>query len=223
MKLEKLVRILWRVTAVLVGLHLLNLVLGSPVWQFERLFDMSREENVPTWFTSVLWLIAGVMAYQLSQATLASAVKSTWRVLAAGFLVLSADEVTEMHEHFGRAIEHRFYPQWLADTFDKTNWPITAAPFLALFLFWVSRRLWSALKSSPEAASWLAGGAGMVILGAMGFEMLNNLSGEQMKWVREFATIIEETLEMTGVIAIISGLLAYQKFLSARPQEVVVR
>ncbi len=212
---EKLTRTLWIISGVLVALHILNRVMGAPSWQFERLFDLSREMNVPTWFSSVQWLIAAWVAYGCAQVPQRPSESRIWFVLAGGFLILSIDEVAMIHENLGRMIEQNLYPQKLVATFSATNWPIAVMPFLALTLFWAARGLRGAFKGSAQARKLLILGAGLVIFGAMILEMLNNIPGENMKWLPTIETIVEESLEMAGVTTIIAGLFAHRKFLES--------
>src|SRR3989338_1597201 len=99
-KPQKLIRWLFCFSGLLVICHLINVAMGFPSWQLERLFGLELESNIPTWFSSVLWLITAVAAYQCFQVSEVKRNKTAWGVIAAGFLVLSIDEVAQIHESF---------------------------------------------------------------------------------------------------------------------------
>ena len=101
---NQLIRTLFRISGILVICHLLSLVMGDPSWQWERLFDLGYDNNIPTWFSSALWALAAFTAYRYSGFSVPPAEKRLWIFVALGFLVLSIDEVAMIHESIFRTI-----------------------------------------------------------------------------------------------------------------------
>jgi len=91
------------VTGVLAMMHLVVLTeIGEWSWQLLRLFHLNKESNIPTWFTSMIWVLAGVAAVACSQQTLRDKDRRIWGVLAAALFFLSCDEVAMIHENVAR-------------------------------------------------------------------------------------------------------------------------
>ena len=219
----KLIRWLLRIAGVLVICHLLNLALGYPSWQLERLFNLGYEANIPTWFSSVYWAIAFVAAYQCVQLTGSKLEKRLWIVIAFGFLAFSIDETAQIHENifrivdlvFPKSIQHEIFVH-----FKRSNWPVIASPFLVVTLISLGFALKRLLKSSFRAAARLGFGFFMIILGGWGLEItINFLNHDTLQWVWEIENVIEESLEMFGAILIISGLFVHHQVLKQREAE----
>ncbi len=220
MTAEKLVRNLWIITAALVGLHILNLITGAPSWQLERLFDLDGESNLPTWFSSVLWLLASVMAYQCSELSAKGSVKRSWFLVAAGLLFLSIDEVAMIHEKFDQTVATSPLFGHFLGRFHDTRWPVFAFPFVLLFFVWLAANLGRSLAGSTQSIKFFTVGF-LLFVGAMGLELITNLPFEQMNlyWAPELETVAEELMEMSASLVLITGLLAHRRFLEARIEE----
>ena len=75
--------------------------LGRPtVYGFVQEFDVDRENNVPTYFSALILLIAGCLAglIALWQVAQGSVFARHWIALAPLFLFLSVDEAISLHE-----------------------------------------------------------------------------------------------------------------------------
>ena len=217
---KKLIRALLLITGILVICHLANVVTGGPSWQLERLFDLGLEANIPTWFSSALWAIASVVAYQCAQLAEPKREKRLWIVISLGLLAFSIDEVAQIHENIFRIID-LFFPKTIqheiVSNFKRSTWPIIASPFLAAVLIWLGVTLKRLLKGSYRAGSLLGLGLLMVVFGGWGLEItINFLNHGALQWVWDIETVFEESLEMFGAIAIISGLFAHQRVLQGR-------
>ncbi len=216
---KSLIRWLFRISGILVICHLINVVTGAPSWNLERLFHLEFEGNIPTWFSSILWFIASIAAYQCSQYGQGNQNKTAWIMIAAGFLVFSIDEVAQIHEVIFAIINKYFYPDAIKnkiiESFKATNWSIIAAPFLILVVIWLFLTLRKLLIGSPRAARLLALGFFIAIFGAFVLETTTNfLNHGSLEWVWVIEATLEEWFEMIGAILIIAGLFAHHRFLA---------
>ena len=220
---EELICWLFRISGILVICHLANVVTGGPSWQLERLFDLGLEANIPTWFSSALWAIASVVAYQCVQLAEPRREKRLWFLISMGLLAFSIDEVAQIHENIFRIID-LFFPKIIQHeiltNFKRSDWPIIASPFLLAVLIWLWVTLKRVLQGSSRAATLLGLGLFMIIFGGWGLEItINFLNHDALQWVWDIETVFEESLEMFGAIVIISGLFTHQHVLRNRSIE----
>lgn len=177
---------------------------------FMQQFDLDRERNIPSWFSSLLLftnalllaLIAGEMLQMHERWWL------HWCGLAFIFLMFSLDETVSFHE---RTIEP------IREAFDLSGpfffaWVIPAMVLLAVFGA-LYLRFTLAL---PRRTLWLfALAAVLYIGGALGIEMLGGMYGSRAagKWnevlVYGLITLVEESLEMLGQVVFFYGLMDY--------------
>ncbi|MEZ4300477.1 MAG: hypothetical protein R3B70_36365 [Polyangiaceae bacterium] len=158
------------------------------------LLSLSYEQNVPTYFTAVLLVIAACLSALLAAGTPRGKRWEAvgWWGLAAGFLYISFDEVAEIHERWGEGIHTTgvLYFGWVIPA------ACVVAVVLALYVPFL-RRL-------PRGArNWLLLSGAVYVLGAVGLELplgywteregQKNLGYALIDWV-------EETMEMAGIV-----------------------
>lgn len=171
------------------------------------LFDLDREGNIPTLYSSVTALLcAGLLA------VIATAEKRQkkrdayyWMGLAAVFLFLGVDDGAAIHENIIRP---------LRDTLRTSGilyfaWVIPYGIFV-IVLGAVYLRF---LFSLPAKTRFLILAAGMIyVTGALGGELLGGY------WVERHGpdnapyaliTMLEETLEMTGILIFLYALMSH--------------
>src|SRR5690606_34326178 len=75
-------------------------------WLLRQLFDVDEENNIPTWFSSFLLLLAAALLAVLACHKHAQRDRWTryWYLLAGGFLLLSLDEMAGLHETLNSSI-----------------------------------------------------------------------------------------------------------------------
>jgi len=97
------VRLLLLADIVMVALYILDAALAHPYRRFTRLVDLDGEANLPTWYSSgqllVLGLLLGVFAVVMTDRR--DTRSWPFLALAALCLVLSLDEVAQIHERLG--------------------------------------------------------------------------------------------------------------------------
>jgi len=173
------------------------------------LFDLGMEANIPTFYSAILLLASSLLLMIISLAAMKSGsrFRKQWVVLAVGFFYLALDESAHIHELLIRPMRNLlgsygqgiFFFAWVVPA-------IGIVLVLAVFFF----RLWLSLD---RAMRWyfLVGGF-IYVGGAVGIEMVDGLVASQLgkdNLAYNMLIIIEETMEMLGVIIFISGLLRY--------------
>lgn len=102
---NKLLLILFSTITGIIIANIVNIFLGEPSWQITRLIDVGLEQNFPTWFLSLLLAIAAFQAYSCSRHAQKNLKESFfWKILSAGLIAMSCDEVATIHDNLGSAL-----------------------------------------------------------------------------------------------------------------------
>ncbi len=168
-------------------------------WLLRQLFDLDQENNLPTWFSEFLLLTAWVFLWLCARKKAAGGDPWLyhWRVLTVGFLLMAVDEIAGIHESINSAIE--------------MSWAIPAGIMvLVLGVAFVPFVL-----HLPRRTASLFVLAGMIyVSGAAGIELVGNtMVVEHHKDTLAYcmSTMVEEGMEMFGVILFINTLLHYMR------------
>ena len=165
-------------------------------------FDVGREINVPTWYTSVMWVVAGLVAGYFARK--AVRFRLSWGLFAFVCVLFSLDEMLELHERLDViGVElSKYLP------FDlHFVWVIPGVIIAAVFVLLLLRMVLS-LPAGVRNGLILAGI--VFVSGAVGAESLSGLvlaSYEEAPPIFFAVTLLEETLEMSGVSLCLSSLL----------------
>jgi hypothetical protein len=175
-------------------------------WRVAFLFDLNIEHNIPSYYSSILLLAAGVLL--LCIATWARSRREPdvryWTGLGAIFVFLSMDEMIELHEMLTNPLRYRFdLPGFLFYA-----WVIPYALFALTVALVYLRFLWRL----PPRTRWLIIASGAIfVLGAIGMEVatahLLTVTSDRRAYL--LAEHLEEFLEMAGVSLFIYGLTDY--------------
>jgi hypothetical protein len=180
---------------------------GKVTW-WVALFDVNREQNIPTYYQGASILFAAALLTVIARHAWAHAVahKWAWTILAAGFAVLSMDETCMLHEQFAALVNrdgHSF------SGLLRYSWVIPAgAAVLFIGACYIRFLLWlpasTRYRFLAAAAIYLAGAIGMEMVGGWYDEHhgANNLTCQML-------ANIEELMEMSGIAAFIVALLDY--------------
>ena len=161
------------------ALYIYNYSVAELPWLLLQLFDLDEEYNLPTWFSSFLLFNNALVLFVIAQAETTKQ-KIYWQVLAAGFLLLSIDEVAGMHESINTAFE--------------INWAIPAG-ILALIIGAAYVPFLLALPRQ-RAALFIAAGT-LFISGSIIIELLSeDMESESLPYM--LAVAVEEGCEMLG-------------------------
>lgn len=186
----------------------LNQVLGHDfVYGLVPLFDLDKESNIPTYFSSILLLMTAGLLFVISAAkkTIKDIYAGHWRYLSYIFLYLSMDEAASIHELFIEPLRKTFgfsgifYYSWVI---------IGIASVIILTVIYLRFILglpWATRYNIILASCVYVGGA-------IGFELLGGYFSSHFgndNFTYAMIATIEETLEMTGVIIFINALIGY--------------
>ena len=173
---------------------------------WRQLFDVDEENNLPTWFSGFLLGVTSFWVWVTAEAKHHASDRwwIHWKALALGFFVLSIDEIAGLHESF--------------NTVTDATWAIPGG-ILALL---VGLTFFSFLWSLPPATrnAFFLGGC-IFIGGAVGVEII----GEPMDsdtMIYNLTTVVEEGMEMAGVLLFLMALLQYMSRQQGRTYEVGV-
>lgn len=179
-----------------------------------RVFNMDTENNIPTWFSSI-----GLLACSVALAILAAVHRNRhdppgrfFAVLAGVFVMLSLDEAASLHEMFLRPVRLLLH----TSGFLYFAWVIPGGAFALAVAIWS----WRSLKKLPSDTRFAMLTAGAVYcLGALGMEMIAAkyltafspaaLTNPNSDFGFSILVILEETLEMIGIILFLRALLGY--------------
>ena len=199
--------------ATLLGLHL---AVGLPallaghdrLLGARRLFDLRVEANVPTFFSALTLLAAGIAAAMLAAAGAGKPRRwvVTWIGVAAVFVFGAVDEAAQIHEHAGSLVRETlrtsgpFYFAWIL--------PYGLAAAVGAVLAYPA--LASLGDDSRRSIVW---GVSLAVMGAIGIEMIQGCL-----WTARGPTVgqtplnfvlatAEEMLELFGSAYLLRGLL----------------
>lgn len=223
---RKIIGTLAVVTAVLLMLSLAGQVARfqfdhPTVFGLVDLFYLDLENNLPTWYQSVIFLFAAALMalIGISNRSIRMPFAGHWLALAAIFVFLSLDEVASLHERTIEPIQRVIKPTGIW----APTWVIlglTAVVILAL-VYW---RFFLHLQWRERLHILLAG---IVFLGgALAAEMatgvLFDTTDPDFKNAFAYALVanLEETMEMIGLVIFLDFLL--RRASVARPLHFVV-
>ncbi|OGW86077.1 MAG: hypothetical protein A3A81_06175 [Omnitrophica bacterium RIFCSPLOWO2_01_FULL_45_10b] len=218
------IRLLFAVTGLLAFCHVVGLFIGEYAWQWERLFGLDGESNIPTWFSSLLLASCAFVSFRCYEAA-EKRDRWIWFLATAGFLFLSCDEVAMLHETVGSIFKKKFVTSESVLANAPTIWPVAVSPLIALGMLWFGVFIPKAMRNSKEALKLVMMGFALYLFATVGLELLEDfIQGDSLSWAREANTLFEESLEMIGAIMILKGLLIQWKVLmSAETPEVTSR
>lgn len=173
------------------------------------LFNLDAECNIPTWFSSALMLVSAILLFAIGGRDRTVALR--WHALGVIFVLMSMDEVAQLHERLGKRIipvEGIVGPAGF-------NWVLLAVPFaiaVAIAYLPLLRRL-------PAGTRWgmIAAGA-IFVSGAAGLEAVGGRLVGCSGWGTLSYTIVsqvEETLELVGLYVFARTLWGYLSGLTA--------
>ncbi|MEJ7840937.1 MAG: hypothetical protein WKF95_04145 [Rubrobacter sp.] len=203
----------------MLGLVVLFVALMSIVGQFYKhvlghdyllgfvpLFDFNGERNIPTWYSSSMLLLCSVLLAIIAASTARSGdrYQMHWKVLSATFLIMSADEVIQIHEQMINPLRAVLD---LGGVFHYA-WSVVGLALVLAFVLAYPRFI-AHLPTRTRRLFIVA--AGLYVGGALGMELVqgwhDGLYG--VDGVTALITTVEEVLEMSGVVVFVYALLSY--------------
>ena len=207
---SKIVLYLSTIAAGLVLIHSAVLAvyfyIGDPeVFDFVRLIDLDYEGNIPTLFSSLLFLFNGVLLWLVYSGVTQSGQRFPryWLGLALIFIFLGFDEGSRLHEEIGDLLENFVQAEGLL----YFPWVIAySVAFLIAILFYF--RFYLSLDRPLQLRLFFC--ATVFLSGALGVEILSAQQADSFGTSSLSYSIlytIEETLEMAGLILLTDTLL----------------
>ena len=178
----------------------------SSVYGIAHLFRLDRESNIPTLFSSMQLVVAGILLAVIGAKYRSDDGKySLWFVLAAIFFFLAIDETAQIHDRLNDKIRAAFD---LTGLF-YYGWVIPYGVAVVVFVFSFS----GFLIRLPENTMRLFIMSGTIyVVGAIGIEMLSAVVAQNIGSgtpVYQLTTTIEESFEMIGIALFIYALLLH--------------
>ena len=175
--------------------------LGKIRDSFVRLFLISDEGNVPTWYASAALLFAAILALVVARHT-DTVDRQKWTLIGLLLVFMSLDESAVIHEMMIVPLRHAFDPGGLL----FYAWILPAAVLAALVALYLLPFVWRLAK--PVRLRLMAGGL-LFVSGALGVEavtgLIDDLHGRNRLYY--LLTVVEEGLEKLGVLLAISAFL----------------
>lgn len=178
-----------------------------------ELFDLNGENNIPTWFTSMVWAMAAGLAMIASRRQFSrdAVMRWSWALLGCVFLLLSLDEVGSLHERLlGLAGDTVQQALGLADSF-YYDW---AAMGIVLVVLVAALFVPFLLRIPRVVAARLILAGGVFLAGSLAVETIG--SSYEACWISSTKLFriswhrlifVEELLEMVGAILAVHALL----------------
>ena len=177
-----------------------------------KYWDLDFEGGIATWYSMLKFLgIATVSALFVSRKAAEGQSSPVLYGLPTIFLAMGIDEVARLHERIGKYSDN-FLPAGSRENtpFHETGiWMfLVGIPFLIFFLLWVYG-LRKKLAGYANEINMLVVGVLLLLLGALGFELLYNfLYGSSTQIV---LIALEEGLEMLGATVVFWAVLTMLK------------
>ena len=163
-------------------------------WLLRQLFDLDEENNIPTWFSGFQLLIPAFLLWTIASSKKLDRIRyyRHWYFLSFGFLFLSLDEVAGIHETFNSIVTY--------------SWTIPGGIITLVILFFYIPFLFH-LPRKTAILFFLSGfiyAAGSIIIELVG-------PNDTKTFFYNLSTVVEEGLEMLGILFFIYLLLDYMK------------
>ena len=173
------------------------------------LFNLNNENNIPTLFQSVILATSSFLLVIVSILESQRKEPQTvfWVVLSFGLSYMALDEWFEFHEKLTQPLRDWIGTAKLGVFY--FTWVIVGILIVALAILFFFRFV---KKLDPKTRRTLFLAGALYIAGAIGFELIGGLVAESRGTENLFYNLLvacEETLEMSGVIFFINGLLGF--------------
>lgn len=213
---KKILWILGLVVSTLIIAHLATQVLKFHFGHnyqlgFERLFNLDRENNIPTWYASSALLLSSALLMLIWRLRKAQADPDAryWVALAAIFSYLSVDEAASIHETVVHEMVLTLMPTLNASGYLFYPWVLAGSAF-ALVVGLSYLRFLFRLPSKTRWGFLLSGL--LYVGGAVGLDLVEGNYEDQ--YGREHFTYTmlvacEESLEMLGILLFLCSLYGY--------------
>lgn len=169
-----------------------------------EILDVNKEATAAVWLSSaMLWTIALLAAYAAVCDRATGAVRRAWvgwLVIATGFMILSIDETSQIHERIGDKVSDFVQVPFLPELY---SWVLVVAPIALLGAIWMLRWISSTVGFRSLTTRLAIAAVALWVL-VPGFEALDPTLGAPA-WL----IVLEETCETLGATLFMAGMLVY--------------
>ena len=214
----------WRFFLLLLSIELIFLFLDATLnfnqWldsrAVRRIFNITREDGLASWFMVLQTGLASLVLLLISQVVKAKEGKGLkslcWLLLALFFLYLSADDAAKIHERMGTYLDSQGSGLAIVKWFPSYGWQLIMLPPLCLAGFAMVFFLWKQLPKYPDHFILLLAPTLMAI--AVGLDFIEGLAHAHPwnihtliseswqispKTIRHYFKAVEEFLEMVAI------------------------
>ncbi len=199
-----------------------------PAGSIQRLFNMGREDSLPSWLAGVQTVCVGLVLWLIYAKNRARA----WAVIATFFTYLGIDDGAKIHERIGTAVKDlavRRLPASSEAVLETSyTWQFIFGPLfisMGIFILWF---MWRELRE--PALRWIVFAALTCYGLAVGVDFIEGMPGAYPmiaehfqlapKFVSHFGRVFEEFLELLGSSLFLVAFLRH--FMHISPKTVVV-
>lgn len=208
-KIPGIILLLFAIDLLLAIVYMANRFAGEPFYKLAILFDLNGEGNIPAWYSSIkLFMISAGSLFLLVKNGRKDH-KHSWSLYLFPllFLVMSIDEISQIHEWIGGKSDFLLPGGSRANTiFPHTGiWMFLIgipAICLAIYLLSIFK---ATIKGRKVTFAKLFLGTTIFLLSATGTEILSNFVQSNAFWLT-IQAVAEETGEMIGTTIILYGL-----------------
>jgi hypothetical protein len=188
--------------------YIFNYLAGRPSGIMTIFLDLDREGNLPTWYSSIKWCCVAVLLGIFTHRNFNPTQRKSWllMLLPLMFLLLSLDEVAEIHERLCRKSDIFFPGASRENTLlsETGIWMLViGVPFLALFVG-LMLSIGAYFRRAPGALIKMFLGMAISVAGAIGVETLTNFVAPNSVY-EVFQVFSEELCEMLGSTIVLWG------------------
>lgn len=168
--------------------------------------DLDAEANIPAWYASATLFACALLLGVISRRARRQGARfiGHWGWLSGLFVLMSVDEIAQLHEHLGR-----LQSVWNTHGLVFFAWVIPGAAFVALVGIAYIRFL-AHLPTATRARFVIA--AVVYVGGVLGVEAISGWRAERMgmnNMTHSMIATVEEVLEMSGVALFIDALFRH--------------
>ena len=199
--------------------------------EMRDLFDITLEGNLPSWVSSMQFVLIGMAAFLISRQHRCGGRGwrgTVWTAAALFFVYLGLDDAASIHERLGTlaqvaggeaAADSRL--RAILDLFPGYYWQLFVLPLFAAFGLAVTVTFATEFKHTPAIVAFLSGMGLFVVAIALDYldarddyTPLMALLEQNFAASQHLARALEEFLEMAGTVLILSALLHHGLALS---------
>jgi len=203
----------------------------TTIREIKKLLSITREGNLPTWFSSTLLLAVSVTAGMIGWRWKLLKVKPKtigWFLISGFFLYMSIDDASRVHERVATAIKHAAQnpaaggdPGWLGSmimAFPSYTWQLVFMPLFGGFGLFMLVFLLRELNDRLDKKLFIAGLAFYVF--AVAADFFDGMGGSKIladlvsnayspRTVMHLMRAYEEFIEMVGTTLFLAAFLRY--------------